>query len=114
MLWQWELRDAKVLPRALQPGAMSRKKALHKARAPPGCTQCGAGRLAGDMKAGPVCYMRHWGSRAFNPDTSRSPAAAGGKPPDRAGGRVDRAAVCRQEPRRGRAAAQGHGEAGRS
>ena len=64
MLWQWELRDAKVLPRALQPGAMSRKRALHKARAPLGCTQCGVGRLAGDMEAGPACRMRRWKAEA--------------------------------------------------
>ncbi|KAK9846650.1 hypothetical protein WJX81_008416 [Elliptochloris bilobata] len=31
LLWQWELRDSKALPKALRPEAVQRKKELHKA-----------------------------------------------------------------------------------
>ena len=32
LLWQWELRDAKVLPKALRAEAVQVKKHLHKVR----------------------------------------------------------------------------------
>lgn len=37
LLWRWELRDCKVLPKALRLEAVRRKKELHKARMPVHC-----------------------------------------------------------------------------
>lgn len=40
LLWQWELRDSKVLPKALRAEAMQVKKYLHKVRQESTCRPC--------------------------------------------------------------------------